>query len=215
MIERALLFFLLGAIRVARGAGMTRPLLVLILTIAVADAQIVPNPDLPPARNANMDASIVPKTRVELAFKNLRRGAQESAEVILALTCQQSCSVVDAILGAPRTGTAELNFEPSTWIQVGRVHLQDRAGDTFLLNGSAVKVLGQVIRFRFKLRALPDAQTGSSTVHGSLTFQTVTATGVSQLQTMNVTIPLKVVEHNARVETDASYLRGPSSARVA
>jgi hypothetical protein len=75
-------------------------------------------------------------------------------------------------------------------------------------------VLGQVVRFRFKVRALPNAQSGSSTVHGSLTFQTISATGVSQLQAISVPIPVTVVEHNARVETEASYLRGPSSTRV-
>jgi hypothetical protein len=185
---------------------MTRALLVLILTIAVADAQISANPDLPLAPSTNRDAPIVPKTSVELAFKNLRRGTQENVEVILALTCQQSCSVVDANSGAVRTVTSELNFEPSTGIQVGRVHLQDREGETFLLNGSALKVLGQVVRFRFKVRALPNAQIGSSTVHGSLTFQTISATGASQLQAISVPIPVTVVEHNARVETEASYL---------
>lgn len=110
---------------------MTRPLLVLILTVAVADAQIAPNPDPLLAPNTNRDASIVPKTSVELAFKNLRRGTQENAEVILALTCQQSCSVVDANSGAVRTVAAELTFEPSSGIQVGRVHCRTEGGKLF------------------------------------------------------------------------------------
>jgi hypothetical protein len=180
----------------------------------VADAQIAANPDLPLAPNTNRDAPIVPKTSVELAFKNLRRGTQENTEVILALKCQQSCSVVDANSGAVRTLAAKLKFEPSTGILVGPVHLQDKSGETFLLNGSAVKVLGQVVKFRLRVRALPDAQIGSSTMRGSVRFQTVSATGVSELHTIDVTIPLRVVEHNARVETEASYLRGPSSTRV-
>lgn len=92
--------------------------------------------------------------------------------------------------------------------------MQDRGRETFLLNGSAVKVVGQVVRFRFNIRALPDAQVGNSTVHGSLTFQTISALGLSQLQTIRVRIPVAVVEHNARVETAASYLRGPSPTNV-
>jgi len=58
---------------------------------------------------------------------------------------------------------------------------------------------------KFRIRADRQAEPGVHILRGRLTFQTVTATGVSAPQQIEVQVPLTVVEHNARVAKSWPY----------
>lgn len=56
-----------------------------------------------------------------------------------------------------------------------------------------------------KLHAAGDAPLGEHTMRGKLKYQAITNEGVSPVQEMDVSMPVKVVEHNAKVTKIRDY----------
>lgn len=135
-------------------------------------------------------------------YSQIRRGTTEKAAIELVL----GGGVFITTPRSPVSGILPLKLEldSSADITVNRVEYP--RGDTTkvsFLRPSIPTAHSGIIKFR--VRADRHAEPGVHILRGKLTFQTVTAAGISAPQQMEVQVPLTVVEQNARVAKSWPY----------
>jgi hypothetical protein len=129
-------------------------------------------------------------------FNQIRQGSDENVALELAASSFVTTSQSSVPAGIP----LKLELEPAAGFTFGKVRYPKGYAEKFPFQPTPIHVRDiSHAPLQFKLRANRGVALGEHTLKGTLTFQTVSRAGISALQTVNLEIPVRVVEHNAKV----------------
>lgn len=183
---------------------MWRAIVAVVLLPALTAAQAPPgNSALEQHLAASSSAS--PKAVAYLSLSELRQGTDEK----VAVSFDRSPGFVTS----PRSPVqgivpVSLELQPAEGLTIGPRDYPKAFGYRFRFQTQPVPVFQfpwQTIVFQ--LGATRDAAPGQRTLAGKLTFQTVSDTGASELQQIDVQIPVTIVKHKAKVARSDSFPR--------
>lgn len=188
---------------------MLRAMLALSLALAVGQTQAQNVIVSPQALAEHIKAENSAEVLVEAEFSELRRGSEESV-FLKARIEQMSPNGPSVYWGAPsprngRLVPTELEIETPHGFTARSVRYE-RPQKVSLEPGERDFVLGPgIAQFHFRLRADRDLTLGDYVVKGKLRFQRISKVTVSEPQELEFSVPVHVVEHNAKVSKNSSY----------
>ena len=187
---------------------MGRSLLSIVLLVAFTQAQTraVAASELEPTR---MDPTTPVKEWMEAIpqYASLRQGSEEKIMLVVSLN---PTSEITTYWGPPNPQknsliATELIIDPIDGFTVDGVEYP-RLKRVTMTDGTVMRLLGpDSIDLHFKLRADSAANMGDRSLSGRLRFQRVGKVGVSAPQELKFTIPVRVVEHKAKVNKNPYY----------
>jgi hypothetical protein len=188
---------------------MGRTLLTMLLMAAVTQAQVGVLPVSLP-QPTRMDPTRMPRwIHVVPQYQELRRESDE--KVLLAVTLNPTSLSATTYWGAPSPksgpfGPTELKIEVTEGLTATAFEYSGFKTVAVASSEKPVHVIGpNFIDMHFKLHASRTVPLGDHLLKGKLRFQRIGKVGVSVPQELEFSIPIRVVEHNAKVAKDRSY----------
>jgi hypothetical protein len=201
---------------------MGRTLLTVVLLVAVTQAQVGVSAVSQPQPVA-MDPTVASPPWIEVfpQYLKLRRGTEEKVLLVPALS-PTSDGGTATYWGAPgpqhgRLVATELKIEVTEGFTSSAIKYPRSREISLGSNQQPVRLLGpDSVDLHFKVRADRTVDLGDHALRGKLRFQRVSKVGVSVPQELEFLIPIRVVEHNAKVAYDGRYHEEvPLAAKIA
>jgi hypothetical protein len=133
-------------------------------------------------------------------YSELRRGTSEDAVVLLVLG-----NVSLTVPGSPLPGITPvtLKLEPPAGITISDIRYPKPYKSRLV--SEPRRIPADYFRIRFKLHASGSVDLGQQNIRGRLIYQIIDGKGVSPLQDVAMEIPIRVVDHHARVQRDKNW----------
>jgi len=190
---------------------MGRTIVAVILLVTTIRAQVVG--DLSGDPTATRDGDIRQKKiygSFGFQYNHLRRGTEEYGEVLLL--GPHTFALTDPRSKDPRIVPTKLEVQDTPGFQISPIIYPAGQDRRFLFSPKSFKVLNQThaapVRFRFKVRAVPDLPSGDYLLRAKLKYQVISNAGISEPQQFDVEMPIKVVDHTAKVKTEDRSIAG-------
>lgn len=191
---------------------MWRNVCAVVLLASVVDAQMAAQVESQPAKTPT-SKSTAPKAQACLYYSELRRGTKEKAVVnLVVLPGTEGTRIVLTKADNGKFIPAKLELQGSDGISLTPVRYPKSRPQDFHLGTTLVPTFNPYVAdLYFDLNAAKDAPLGPHILLGKLTLQTVSTKGLSAPQSLDIQIPVTIVEHNARVsKTGGPFLETPT-----
>ena len=118
--------------------------------------------------------------------------------------------LVPGFLASPKASSkgivpVSLEFDPDPELTLSKTTYPTPFGRKLAFHPEPMKVFGGNFPITMRIKAAPSAALGWHILQGKLTYQVITDAGPEAVQVMNVTLPLNIVDHKARITINTDW----------